>query len=890
MQSCSYSAPPCWSSSPASSRGTTSSNPAFDPPAAGGLPSQRSSGGLPSQRSSGSPAESPEVFPLNAAPAAPLYNSFSRDSSGGPPYNSGQSGGGSRRGKGYSPRNFGGGKGRGGYNNYGGGGGGSGFSPSYYRGHHHHQASPTSSHKGSNRDFFHQQVARDHQQGFHHHGVPSRGGPPDLRQPEPWEQHQHHSFHREHPHHSFRADHYSPRDLHHQHSRDQHQQHRSSDVGDSRTTQQERLARRSTSSHHYHHRTRVTHLEIADTARQLAAVEEQIADELRRSRTAAGHCPQRGLGGGRERTQATVHNVDSETLWQILNKLNNRRDKLEQKKKNLEDIVGVFGPTSSLPSVRNFDPSSLGQENGERHYPLTAASSDPVFSVYPAPGLPFDTSSTAPSPQSSAGPSPQASSPLVETLLGEKRGPRIPVSSPDRSFTNKRALVSPYTGDKREGSSHRSSDTGASSALQELYQKSFSGESALSATAPERKFEEDRLSSGPAEVSRFEEKANFEEPPQEGYLRNGCGIIIGRGLAPGGGGHSASGAPSPEQQTSTSAVTSSSSSIFGNLLKGVNNFFSNGGEQQSALPRAGSQSPVLEPDSSVVLENTGTTSKTESAPTQDLRASSGTTSRTHSARGLPEQRLEEPTAPHITRQPKQPPRPLTAEEGRETGLQLLRKLQAGFDCTGDDSPVFCAPLGSISRQLFPDAAETSPSAPPPNPNHHTSFHEELQPPAPLLPGESHRKSSDSCSFDEQTIQLTNTNIARDARGADHPADQKVDRANSSSSSSNMASLDKDIHPVFTNILNVYADNLEAAFHKLTAYDIAENSGVIGVEAYFPGLVLRPTIPVESFLEHHYATLRNNVDCTNLIQLDITFKRGEDCPEGAEGAGKYMTFR
>ena len=65
------------------------------------------------------------------------------------------------------------------------------------------------------------------------------------------------------------------------------------------------------------------------------------------------------------------------------------------------------------------------------------------------------------------------------------------------------------------------------------------------------------------------------------------------------------------------------------------------------------------------------------------------------------------------------------------------------------------------------------------------------------------------------------------------------------------------HPQYANVLNVYGDNVEDAVQELSELDY---DYVIGVEAFFPGLVLRPTIPVDSFLEHHYATLRSNVDC------------------------------
>jgi len=77
------------------------------------------------------------------------------------------------------------------------------------------------------------------------------------------------------------------------------------------------------------------------------------------------------------------------------------------------------------------------------------------------------------------------------------------------------------------------------------------------------------------------------------------------------------------------------------------------------------------------------------------------------------------------------------------------------------------------------------------------------------------------------------------------------------------------HPQIPGIYNIYADNVAEAFDELK--DAAEEISSIGVEAFFPGLVLRPTIPVDSFLEHNYATLRSNIDCTNLIQLDLTIR-------------------
>lgn len=77
------------------------------------------------------------------------------------------------------------------------------------------------------------------------------------------------------------------------------------------------------------------------------------------------------------------------------------------------------------------------------------------------------------------------------------------------------------------------------------------------------------------------------------------------------------------------------------------------------------------------------------------------------------------------------------------------------------------------------------------------------------------------------------------------------------------------HPQIDGIYNIYADNVAEAFDELK--DAADEISSIGVEAFFPGLVLRPTIPVDSFLEHNYATLRSNIDCTNLIQLDLTIR-------------------
>jgi hypothetical protein len=90
------------------------------------------------------------------------------------------------------------------------------------------------------------------------------------------------------------------------------------------------------------------------------------------------------------------------------------------------------------------------------------------------------------------------------------------------------------------------------------------------------------------------------------------------------------------------------------------------------------------------------------------------------------------------------------------------------------------------------------------------------------------------------------------------------------------------HPTWENVVNVYQDNVQEAVTELSEMDY---DPVIGVECFFPGLVLRPTIPVDSFLEHHYATLRSNVDCTNLIQLDLTIRRSNK-PEGE----RYRTFR
>lgn len=69
--------------------------------------------------------------------------------------------------------------------------------------------------------------------------------------------------------------------------------------------------------------------------------------------------------------------------------------------------------------------------------------------------------------------------------------------------------------------------------------------------------------------------------------------------------------------------------------------------------------------------------------------------------------------------------------------------------------------------------------------------------------------------------------------------------------------------------------MQKAFDELT--DLMDDGFIdlVGIEAFFPGLVLRPTIPVDSFLDHNYATLRSNVDCTNLIQLDLTIKKKDE---------------
>ncbi len=73
------------------------------------------------------------------------------------------------------------------------------------------------------------------------------------------------------------------------------------------------------------------------------------------------------------------------------------------------------------------------------------------------------------------------------------------------------------------------------------------------------------------------------------------------------------------------------------------------------------------------------------------------------------------------------------------------------------------------------------------------------------------------------------------------------------------------HPQYRDVSNVYSDNLDVSLAELAELDY---DFLIGVESFFPGLVLRPTIPVDSFLEHHYATLRSNVDC----KLSTTTRR------------------
>lgn len=86
-----------------------------------------------------------------------------------------------------------------------------------------------------------------------------------------------------------------------------------------------------------------------------------------------------------------------------------------------------------------------------------------------------------------------------------------------------------------------------------------------------------------------------------------------------------------------------------------------------------------------------------------------------------------------------------------------------------------------------------------------------------------------------------------------------------------------------DIVDVWADNLEEAFHQIRA--IVDDYPYIAMDTEFPGIVARP-VGQYSKSEYNYQTLRCNVDMLRLIQLGLTFSNEYGEPP-AHGPSTYQ---
>eukprot|EP00397_Hematodinium_sp_SG-2012_P026476 GEMP01027739.1.p1 GENE.GEMP01027739.1~~GEMP01027739.1.p1 ORF type:complete len:452 (+),score=66.49 GEMP01027739.1:172-1527(+) len=72
----------------------------------------------------------------------------------------------------------------------------------------------------------------------------------------------------------------------------------------------------------------------------------------------------------------------------------------------------------------------------------------------------------------------------------------------------------------------------------------------------------------------------------------------------------------------------------------------------------------------------------------------------------------------------------------------------------------------------------------------------------------------------------------------------------------------------SRIRAVWAGNLEEEIAKIQ--DLLEVYSFVAVEVRSPGILARPTLPVDSYLEYNYLALKCNVDMSKVTQIELTF--------------------